>query len=255
MKNHKCDLCGKAFHVPSLLKRHIESVHEGIRHNCEFCDKSFCQLATLKVHMKTNHTEEITNYECQHCSKEFCIESGLADHILTVHCSNDNKTDNEKILIDLVEKSQLNNVSKNSHNRTIIWKEITEKFNEISANELDSKAVKKKWENYLYKLSQKKSNDEKIFLKKSKTSNCDKTLMEHKCNFCAKIFTKKVILTNHIKKFHQEPKIQCHICSETFRKKSDFETHSIEVHSILNMYRCQFCCKEYDKKARPYSIP
>ena len=46
---NKCDECGKFFTTDRNLKRHIKSVHEGVReHKCDTCGKYFTQPTTLK---------------------------------------------------------------------------------------------------------------------------------------------------------------------------------------------------------------
>ena len=55
MKKIKCRICDKKF-VQSKLKRHVQTVHEGIKHHqCQFCDKKFGQPEDLKKHVETAH--------------------------------------------------------------------------------------------------------------------------------------------------------------------------------------------------------
>ena len=56
LKNHKCDLCDKAFSQASSLKTHIIGVHERLKnHKCDICDKAFSLLNNLKIHIKIIH--------------------------------------------------------------------------------------------------------------------------------------------------------------------------------------------------------
>ena len=54
----KCELCNKEFTTSPSYRRHIESVHEGVRHQCDLCEKSFTQAAALNVHLRKNHKGE-----------------------------------------------------------------------------------------------------------------------------------------------------------------------------------------------------
>ena len=55
-KNHKCDLCNKAFSENRDLKKHIKCVHEGLKnHKCDICDKAFSEPWKLKRHILTVH--------------------------------------------------------------------------------------------------------------------------------------------------------------------------------------------------------
>ena len=50
----KCDLCNKTFTQKSSLKRHISSVHEGIKHKCHLCNKMLSRKGLLN-HIMTVH--------------------------------------------------------------------------------------------------------------------------------------------------------------------------------------------------------
>ena len=92
-KKLKCRICDKKF-VQSTLKRHLQTVHEGIKnHQFKFCDKKFGQKETLKTHVKMVH-EGIKNHHCKICDKKFGQLGHLNRHIKMVH------------VYDGVEKSQ-----------------------------------------------------------------------------------------------------------------------------------------------------
>ena len=218
-KNRTCITCGKTFKGPAHLRRHIESIHERKKHYCEFCEnKTFTQDANLQLHIKTHHSEEILNY----------VEPSDFD----ISINQEDWKMNEEVLKNLVEKSDLNNYSNDSPNRTLIWERITNQFNILTGNNWNWNDVSLRWKNYIYKAAQKRLQDSNWI----------------KCDFCTKIFTKKEKLENHIKNRHKKFKRQCHICSKFFTNKSDFEGHYIETHGIFKMYRCEFCSKEFEKR-------
>ena len=37
------------------LKRHISSVHEGVKHTCNYCNKIFSRTDKLKLHIRSVH--------------------------------------------------------------------------------------------------------------------------------------------------------------------------------------------------------
>ena len=56
IKNHKCDLCQKAFSHRGKLKNHINTVHEGLKnHKCYICEKAFSQAVNLRNHINNIH--------------------------------------------------------------------------------------------------------------------------------------------------------------------------------------------------------
>ena len=52
---HSCDYCGKTFHFPKDLNRHIIAVHHGTRVICPHCAKAYSRMDNLKRHIKTQH--------------------------------------------------------------------------------------------------------------------------------------------------------------------------------------------------------
>ena len=56
MEDHKCESCGKSFARVENLKRHVKTVHEGVKdHKYDSCGKSFSQAGILKKHVEINH--------------------------------------------------------------------------------------------------------------------------------------------------------------------------------------------------------
>ena len=48
----KCEVCGKAFHFPSLLLVH-KRVHTGEKpYKCSKCEKSFTRKSNLRMHQR-----------------------------------------------------------------------------------------------------------------------------------------------------------------------------------------------------------
>ena len=52
---HVCDECDQSFPTPSMLKRHVDGVHEKIRHKCDSCNASYTQKNNLNQHIKKKH--------------------------------------------------------------------------------------------------------------------------------------------------------------------------------------------------------
>ena len=55
MANFKCIHCQKVFSKNSLMKRHLESVHEGLKAKCNKCDKEYSCKDHLKRHGTSVH--------------------------------------------------------------------------------------------------------------------------------------------------------------------------------------------------------
>ena len=78
------------------LKRHIESVHEGIKpFKCNICDYETAQKGHLKKHKDSVH-EGIKPYKCHICQFESATSSHVKRHITVVHEKKKNKINASK---------------------------------------------------------------------------------------------------------------------------------------------------------------
>ena len=58
-KIYKCETCDKEFKNNNGLKKHFNTVHEGLKnYKCYFCESFFGTPHRLKCHMKRVHEEE-----------------------------------------------------------------------------------------------------------------------------------------------------------------------------------------------------
>lgn len=85
-KPFTCDSCKKSFSRLCHLKRHLKSVHQGIRsHACKECGKGFISNTDFKRHSIT-HTRE-KPFTCDLCKKTFGRFGNLKNHIIILHKS------------------------------------------------------------------------------------------------------------------------------------------------------------------------
>ena len=86
-----CIICNTSFSLKSSLKRHVASVHEGLKFSCSLCGKTFGQLFRLNKHISVSHGnmsvvhEEKMSFSCINCNTTFRLKSSLKRHVASVH--------------------------------------------------------------------------------------------------------------------------------------------------------------------------
>lgn len=85
IRRNTCTICGHCFAQPADLRKHVRTVHEGLRpFRCETCHKCFGEKGNLRKHMRSVHLNE-RPFRCSLCDSTFAFKDGLARHIKLVH--------------------------------------------------------------------------------------------------------------------------------------------------------------------------
>ena len=79
----KCPNCDKVFAERNSIKRHIDSVHAGVKHKCNQCSFEATLQQSLKRHIKSVH--EGFRYQCSYCSLSTVQPHDLKRHIREKH--------------------------------------------------------------------------------------------------------------------------------------------------------------------------
>ncbi|XP_050399436.1 transcriptional repressor scratch 2 [Patella vulgata] len=75
---HTCQICGKSFSRPWLLRGHVRS-HSGHKpFGCSHCGKAFADRSNLRAHMYTHSA--FKQFKCRYCKKTFALKSYLNKH-------------------------------------------------------------------------------------------------------------------------------------------------------------------------------
>ena len=84
---YSCNQCDKTFTLQGHLKRHILTVHEGVKYPCNQCDKTFTQQQHLKMHLVSVH--EGVKFACDKCEAKFTLKGNiyLTNHLNKIFMS------------------------------------------------------------------------------------------------------------------------------------------------------------------------
>lgn len=69
----------------------------------------------------------------------------------------------------------------------------------------------------------------------------------YRCQYCAKTFTRKEHMVNHVRKHTGETPHRCDICKKSFTRKEHFMNH-VMWHTGETPHHCQVCGKKYTRK-------
>ena len=82
-KTEKCKECDREFSSKDHLKRHVQSVHEGVLFKCDLCPKTCTRKDKLYRHVQSVHKG--VRFKCDLCPNTFGRRALLSAHIRRVH--------------------------------------------------------------------------------------------------------------------------------------------------------------------------
>ncbi|XP_052512825.1 zinc finger protein 813-like [Budorcas taxicolor] len=207
-KPYKCDECGKAFRVKSVLLSH-QTVHTGDKpYKCEECGKAFTHSSNLRRHQKIHAGQK---FKCDTCDKVFSRNENLAGH-QRVH------TGEKPYKCDECGKVFSHRSTLRRHQR-VHTGEKPYKCNECGKQ-------------YSY-------SSQLISHKRLHTGE-----KPYKCDECGKAFRVKTFLISHQTVHTGEKPYKCDECGEAFRLKSTIFRHQT-VHTEEKPYKCDECGKAF----------
>ncbi|KAA8495918.1 Zinc finger protein [Porphyridium purpureum] len=83
----RCARCQKGFRRRGDLRRHVKTVHEGLKsYECEVnqCGKKFAQIVHLQTHVRVIH-EKRRDFACDLCHRTFAVKSNFTKHLRSLH--------------------------------------------------------------------------------------------------------------------------------------------------------------------------
>merc|ERR1711964_598676 len=80
---YPCPHCDHQATTKGNLKIHTQSVHEGMKHPCPYCDHQASTNGNLKTHIKYVH--DCGTYPCPHRDHQATQKAKLKTHIKSVH--------------------------------------------------------------------------------------------------------------------------------------------------------------------------
>ena len=95
----QCDQCEKNYKVKGELKKHIDSIHRGIRFPCSTCSEVLSSSQSLKRHVRTVHETVFKNYR-QEIRHFFSLKTFSINNKFLLRCDICSKAfkDNEYLL-------------------------------------------------------------------------------------------------------------------------------------------------------------
>lgn len=86
VKDHICNVCGKAFTVQSTLKSHMQSHSDQRPYHCPRCDYSSRLQSTLQQHIIVVHLLEGRKpFKCPYCPHRTAMKMNCRKHVKQQH--------------------------------------------------------------------------------------------------------------------------------------------------------------------------
>ncbi|CAG7730998.1 unnamed protein product [Allacma fusca] len=202
-----CDLCGKSFIFPAVMKRHKKIVHQGLKpYECTSCGKRFTQKVILNKHtcdfskeagnrdiLQMNREDQLRKFICSVCGKRFKYPTHLNLHEMNHReerpypCQQCDKTfrrpDHLKYHVRIVHVDE----------KKFICTKCGQTFKSISSLRAHEK---------------KHTSDQ-----------------GHLCNICGKSIKSMYQMSRHKKTHQDELPFECPVCKKRFKMKDYLGQH------------------------------
>ena len=223
----QCPKCDKSFQNNSLLKDHIDVVHEGkIPYVCPHCGKGFKSGKGLTGHIAIH--EGTKKFLCSLCPSSFLTESALKRHVREIHHEGP-----KAYLCTLCGKSFATGNMLNHHIKRIHEKSLDEV--KIRVCNLCQEEFKSRYELNNHKL---------------RVHEGVEPLM---CPHCPMGFARSINLGHHLKNVHTSPKFDCSQCDSKFKTQGHLKAHIFSVHTEgEDKWKCPHCPVTLKSKNRKF---
>lgn len=238
---HRCETCGAAFRLKSILIRHcFEQGHEIFK--CEICASAFLTADDLQNHVATIHMTDIKNKQSKVCGT--VVPEGVLQQELLKQPGSSERLNISQVK-DEVQKPETETVTHSAKNGfkcetcgiVFLRDDILQKH--VLARHVSSR----------HEPTYKCEECSALFHRKTLLT---KHMRVHhfECGECGKIFAKKVSLRNHIISCHtpdDKKSFLCENCGNRFASKLSLNKHAI-VHLSEQSFKCGICDRGFKTK-------
>ncbi|XP_063765909.1 zinc finger protein 135-like [Eleginops maclovinus] len=275
-KPYACPICGNRYKMTCHIKEHMRT-HTGERpYLCYTCGKSFNRSSNMTKHAQTQHKES-KPFKCICCGQRFRLLVVFKRHMKKVHLVKISAADpkdskqpttpppSEETLPKQPEWSP--GVCQDEPGPSQIKEEEEQQKEELWINGIDEPpsadesddgdALTKELIKTVQQLedcraAEESRESEPTPAEDPETSEEKTSTTLYRCHICNYIFTKKNVLTWHLKthesKSHDSKgNFDCHICGKHIPCQSNLQNH-MRVHTGERPYSCHFCGKCFKLK-------
>ena len=263
----RCEGCDKSFRLESLLKDHVNRVHDlNEERQCDICEQTFISKHNFYEHKKKEHTES-KPYKCKECDKSFKSKYYLMQHFRMVHDETQDVQCQvcEKVFRGAVKlKSHIkgHNLGIQSCDQCEYKGKYLEKHQQVMHSNNNTPLLKCQFcpksfkgrrllrpherSHTMVKVSCQVCPYEGIHIKdhmRKAHSERKKESTRIKCTLCQKMLIKSSIRNHYLIHSGAKP-FECKICSYSFTSNSNLKAHISSIHEEkpdLPVLKCKYC--------------